>query len=180
MHLEEKMTSSETVYAGRIFKVTHDIVTLEDGREADRDVVHHSGGVCVVPVTDDGQVYLVKQYRYPHKAVTIEVPAGKREPGEDIAECGRRELLEEVGCTCDEYTYLGCLLPTPAYDTEVIHIYMARGLHQEKQDLDDGEFLDVMKVPMSKALEMVMDGRITDAKTQIGLLKADRLLREKK
>ncbi|MBQ8960148.1 MAG: NUDIX hydrolase [Ruminococcus sp.] len=178
MHLDEKMISTETVYQGRIFTVTHDKVTLEDGTETDRDVVHHNGGVCVVPVTEDGQVYLVRQYRYPHGGVTVEIPAGKLEKGEDIAECGRRELLEEIGCTCEEYTYLGRVLPTPAYDTEVIHIYMARGLKMAQQHLDEGEFLDVERIPLSQALEMVMDGRIADAKTQIGLLKAARLLRE--
>ncbi|HOO06680.1 MAG TPA: NUDIX hydrolase [Ruminococcus sp.] len=179
MHLDEKMISTDTVYEGRIFTITHDMVTLEDGSQADRDVLHHSGGVCVVPVTEDGQVYLVKQFRYPHSAVTTEIPAGKLEKGEDIAECGRRELLEEIGCTCEEYTYLGAVLPTPAYDTEVIHIYMAQGLKKAQQHLDEGEFLDVEKVPLTEAVEMVMDGRITDAKTQIGLLKAARLLEKK-
>ena len=172
MHLDEKMTGSETVYAGRIFTVTHDDVVLEDGSSADRDVVHHNGGACVVALTDDQQVYLVKQFRYPHHAVTMEIPAGKLEEGEDPADCGRRELLEEVGCTCDDFSFLGKLLPTPAYDTEVIYIYLAKGLHKAQQSLDDGEFLDVEKMPLADAVKLVMDGTIADAKTQIGLLKA--------
>lgn len=172
MHLEEKTVSSELAYQAKIFRVTKDIALLEDGLETERDVVHHSGGVCVVPLTDKGTVLMVKQYRYPMHEVTLEVPAGKLEPGEDHSECGLRELLEETGCTCKKYSYLGCVYPTPAYDTEVIHMYLARELSEPKeQDLDEEEFLDVTELPLNEAIEMVMDGKIPDAKTQIALLK---------
>lgn len=176
MHLQEKKLSSETVYEGPIFTITHDTVELENGASSIRDVLHHNGGVCVIPITDDNEIYLVKQFRYPFAAVTREVPAGKLEKGEDHAECGRRELLEETGCTCSELVYLGEMLPTPAYDSEITHLYLAKGLSYEKQQLDPGEFLDVEKIPLTEAIQLVMDGKIRDGKTQIVILKAARIL----
>lgn len=176
MHLDEKTLKSETVYEGVIFTINHDTVELENGNSAIRDVLIHHGGVCVIPVTDENEIFLVKQFRYPFHTTTREVPAGKLEKGESHAECGRRELLEETGCICDEYIYLGEMLPTPAYNTEVTYMYMAKGLHFDKQSLDPDEFLDVEKIPLSEAVQLVMDGKITDGKTQIAVLKAARLL----
>lgn len=177
MHLYEKKLSGDTVYKGRIFEITHDIVELENGKTADRDVLHHNGGVCVIPITDDNEIYLVKQFRYPLKTVTREVPAGKLEKGEDPEQCGRRELLEETGFTCEEFTFLGTLHPVPAYDTEKIYMYMARKLSTPQgQSLDEDEFLDVEKLPLSQAVQQVMDGEITDSKSQAIILKAARLL----
>lgn len=92
MHLQEKTTGSEKTYQGKVFYVTRDTAELEDGKEVQRDVVHHSGGVCVVPLTEKGTVLMVKQFRYPMQQVTLEIPAGKLEAGEDPADCGRREL----------------------------------------------------------------------------------------
>lgn len=177
MHLQEKTTASNRTYEGKIFYITKDTAELEDGRQVQRDVVHHSGGVCVVPLTERGTVLMVKQFRYPMQQVTLEIPAGKIEPGEDPAECGRRELQEEAGRTCKQYTSLGTLFPTPAYDTEVIHMYLAQELSAPgAQNLDDGEFLDVTEIPLEEAVQLVMDGKIPDAKTQIALLKTYVLL----
>ncbi len=176
MHLQEKTISSDTVYEGKIFTVTHDSAELENGENAIRDVILHSGGVCVIPVTEKNEIFMVKQFRYPFKEVTTEIPAGKLEKGESHSECGKRELLEETGCTCTEYIYLGEIYPTPAYNTEVIHVYLARGLAFKKQCLDSDEFLDVEKIPLSDAVNLVMDGKIKDAKTQIAVLKASRIL----
>lgn len=179
MHLQEKTTGSEKTYQGKVFYVTRDTAELEDGKEVQRDVVHHSGGVCVVPLTEKGTVLMVKQFRYPMQQVTLEIPAGKLEACEDPADCGRRELREEAGRTCGKYTPLGKLFPTPAYDTEVIHMYLAQELSApEAQDLDDGEFLDVTELPLEQAVQMVMDGEIPDAKTQIALLKTYVLLQK--
>lgn len=176
MHLEEKTLSSETVFEGKIFTITHDTVELENGNTAIRDCLLHHGGVCVLPVNENNEVLLVKQFRYPFRTVTLEAPAGKLEKGEDHAVCGRRELLEETGCTCSEYTFMGEMYPTPAYNTEITYMYLARGLSYEKQSLDADEFLDVVKLPLSEAVEMVMNGTIPDGKTQIVLLKAARIL----
>ena len=151
MHLQEKTIGSETTYLGKVFYVTKDTARLEDGKAVQRDVVHHSGGVCVVPLTEI---------------------IHKLEKGEDPADCGKRELREEAGRTCGKYTSLGKLFPTPAYDTEVIHMYLAQELSApEEQELDEGEFLDVTELPLEEAVQMVMNNEIPDAKTQIALLK---------
>lgn len=176
MHLEEKTLTSDLIYDGKVVKLYKDNVLLENGCNTSREVIKHPGGVCVVPLTEKDEVIFVTQFRYPSKSVLTEIPAGKLEWGEDHFTCGKRELKEETGCIAERYDYLGYLLPTPAYDTEVIHMYLARGLSQSEQDLDDDEFLDVRKIPFDKAIEMVMNGEITDAKTQLALLKTKHLL----
>ncbi|MDE5556397.1 MAG: NUDIX hydrolase [Ruminococcus sp.] len=176
MHLQEKTITSETVYEGRIFTIVHDTAELENGESAVRDVLLHSGGVCIIPVTENNEIFMVKQFRYPFREVTTEIPAGKLEKGENHYDCGKRELLEETGCICTEYIYLGEIYPTPAYNTEIIHVYLAKGLEYEKQNLDPDEFLDVEKIPLTDALKLVMDGTIKDAKTQVAILKTARIL----
>ena len=176
-HLQEKQLSSEEIYNGRILHVTRDTVLLENGTEATREVIHHPGGACVVAITESGDVLMVRQFRYPHAAETLELPAGKLEAGEDPLTCATRELREEAGATAERLEPLGFLYPTPAYDKEVIYMYLARGLKLSgTQDLDTDEFLDVVRVPLSEAVEMVMRNELPDAKTQIALLKAARLL----
>ena len=176
MHLFEKTIDSEVKYEGKILTVCSDKAELENGAIVSRDVIRHNGGVGVVPVTDDGDVLFVRQFRYPFQKVLMEIPAGKLNAGEDHAEAGRRELQEETGCTCREYTFLGEMYPTPAYNSEITYIYMARELEFQNQSLDEDEFLDVIKVPVSRAVEMVMSGEIKDGKTQIAVLKAARIL----
>ncbi len=176
MHLEEKQLTSELKYDGRIVKLYADTALLENGDTTLREVIKHPGGVCVVALTEDNEALFVRQFRYPHGKVLLEIPAGKLEYGEDHRACGLRELREETGCTCDSFEYLGKLLPTPAYDTEVIHMYIARGLHSGEQHLDDNEFLEVEKIPLDKAVEMIMDNEISDAKTQVAILKTKMLL----
>ena len=166
MHLEEKTIASESVYKGKIFEVTKDKALLENGSQVQRDVVHHSGGVAVIPVTENNEILMVRQYRYPHHKAMLEIPAGKIERGEKHYDCGRRELLEETGCICKVYEYLGEIVPTPAYVSEVIH-------------LDEDEFLDVEKIPLEKAVDMVIKGEITDSKTQIGVLKVWHIINKK-
>ncbi len=172
MHLYEKKLDSKIIHEGRIITVTKDTVELENGMTALREVVHHSGGVCVLPLTDENEIIFVKQFRYPFQSVLLEIPAGKLNKGEDPFECGKRELKEETGACATEYTFLGVMYPTTAYLTEKIHIYLARGLDFSSQSLDDDEFLDVVKLPFDKAVEMVLNNEICDAKTQIAILKA--------
>ena len=171
MHLEEKTISSEMMYDGKIVKLLRDSVELEHGKTALREVIKHPGGVGIVPLDEDNNVLMVRQFRYPHGKVLLEIPAGKLEYGENPRECGLRELKEETGCTCDSFEYLGNLIPTPAYDTEVIHMYLARGLHSGEQNPDEDEFLEIEKIPLEKAVEMIMNNEIADAKTQIAILK---------
>lgn len=176
-HLEERQIGSEEIYHGRILHITRDTVLLENGKEALREVVHHPGGACVVPLTENGEVLMVRQFRYPQGEETLEIPAGKLEYGEDPLRCAVRELKEEVGGEADALESLGCLYPTPAYDKEIIYMYLARGIRLDAgQSLDADEFLDVVRLPLEQALEMVMENRLPDAKTQIALLKTARLL----
>lgn len=176
MHLEEKTVSSEQLFDGKVVKLFVDKAELENGEIVTREMIKHPGGVCIVPLDEDDNVLMVRQFRYPPHKVLLEIPAGKMEYGEDHRKCGLRELKEETGCTCDEFIYLGNLIPTPAYDNEVIHMYLARGLHAGSQKLDDDEFLDVEKIPLEKAVEMIMNNEIEDAKTQLALLKTKLML----
>lgn len=176
-HLKEERLRSEEIYHGRILDITRDTVLLENGTEALREVVHHPGGACVVPLTADGCVLMVRQFRYPHHAETLELPAGKLESGEAPLQCAVRELKEEVGGEAEKLEPLGSLFPTPAYDEEVIYMYLARQITEtHAQSLDEDEFLDVVRLPLAEAVQMVMDDRIKDAKTQIALLKTAFLL----
>lgn len=171
MKLEEKTVESELKYDGKIVKLFVDKAEVENGDIVKREVIKHPGGVCVVPLDEDENVIFVRQFRYPHKRVFLEIPAGKLEYGENHRECGLRELKEETGCVCDSFEYLGNLVPTPAYDTEIIHMYLARGLHAGEQNLDKDEFLETEKIPLKKAAEMIMKNEIADAKTQVAILK---------
>ncbi|MBR3630773.1 MAG: NUDIX hydrolase [Oscillospiraceae bacterium] len=170
-HLSEKKLDSKLIFDGRILRVELDTVELEDGTHATRELVRHPGGVCVLAVTEQEEILLVRQLRYPYQEVTAEIPAGKLEYGEDPEACGRRELLEECGCTPDSFTYLGKVYPTPAYTSEVIRMYLAKGLHFSSQSLDAGEFLDVERVPFEEALRRVMHDEIPDSKSQIAILR---------
>ncbi len=167
----EAMLESKEIFNGRVIRVTLDKVQLEDGTTSTREVVHHHGGACVLPVDADGNVTMVRQFRYALGEELWELPAGKLEAGEDPFEAAKRELSEECGLTADTYTELGVVYPTVGYDSEKIYLWAAEGLHTVDQHLDAGEFLDVVKMPFAQALGLVMDGTIKDSKTQVALLK---------
>lgn len=172
MHLNEKQLSRKEIYDGKVVKLYCDDVELENGSKTKREVIKHPGGVCVVALDDEDNLFVVKQFRYPFGEVLTEIPAGKLEFGEDPEECGKRELKEEIGAEAESFEYLGKLYPTVAYDTEIIYMYLARGLSFGEQNLDDGEFLDVDKIPLKQAVDMVMNNQIFDSKTQLAILKA--------
>lgn len=176
MELMEKRLSREIIFDGKIFRVAKDINELPDGRQAPREVVLHSGGAGILPVDSDGNVTLVRQYRCGVGKIYLEICAGKTEVGEDPEACAVRELKEELGLVAKTVTSLGSLGATPAYDSEIIYIYLATDIKYVGQALDDGEFLEIVKMPLSDAVDMVMRGDIEDSKTQIALLKAQRLL----
>ncbi len=176
-NLTEEKISSEDVYKGKILYIKKDEVRLPNGKTADRELIRHIGAVCVIPVTDDGKVILVRQFRYPMGETILEVPAGKLDsPDEDRLEAAKRELREETGFTADEWTDLGMYYPTPAYSDERITIYLARGLHKGEQSLDDDEFLNVRIRDLASLVTDVMSGEIKDGKTQTAVLKAAMLL----
>ena len=171
MKLFEKTLTSETKFEGRIIKVLRDTVELENGKTSAREVVCHNGGVFVAALTEQNEVLLVRQFRYPYKEVLLELPAGKLEKGEDPFEAGKREFKEECGATADSYFSLGEVYPSPGYCGEIIHLYGAAGLHFGQQHLDEGEYLDVVRMPLDEAVRRVMTGEIKDAKTAIAILK---------
>ena len=176
MHLFEKTVESELIFDGKIISVKKDKAELENGEIVNRELVIHPGGVCVVPINENGEVLMVKQFRYPFQEALVEVPAGKLEIGEDHREAGLRELREETGAVCEKFEYLGVCYPSVAYLTEKIHMYLATGLTFEKQDLDEDEFLDVVKIKLEDAVEMIMNNELPDAKSQCAILKAARIL----
>ncbi len=170
MHLEQQQ-SSQTIFKGRILTVRQDVALLENGKTATRDVIEHPGGVAVLAVEEDNTIYMVRQFRYPLGKALLELPAGKLEYGEDPRICGIRELEEEAGCVADCFTLLGTLYPSPAYTNERLYLYLATGLRQTAQHLDEDEFLTVERLPLAKVKEMILAGEIEDAKTQIAILK---------
>ena len=177
-HFEEKI-KTENIYDGRILGLRRDNVRLEDGSESIREVISHNGGACIVAIDDEDNILMVQQFRYPFKRVLTEIPAGKLEKGEDPQSCALRELTEETGYEAGRVVSLGQNLATPAYDEEVIHIFYADKLKKCERHLDEGEFLDVCKIPFEEAVEKVLKGEIKDGKTSVGILKT-KLLRDLK
>lgn len=174
----EKKLSSATLYEGRVFTITKDEVELENGKTACREVVHHSGGAGVLALSDKGEAALVRQYRYGAGEEQIEIPAGKMEPGEPAMETARRELREEAGLLAKNLEPFGSVLPTCAYCTEVIYLFLATDLENTAQALDTDEFLEVFWLPLEEAVRLVLAGQITDAKTVSALLRAKILLEQ--
>ncbi len=172
MNLEEKQLKAEYMYRGRIINLRRDEALLPNGATATREVIEHPGGVCVAALTDEDDLLFVRQFRYPYGEIILELPAGKRDhSGENPLECGIRELKEETGATAKRFIPLGELYPTPGYCGEVIWMYFADGLTMGEQSTDEDEFLDLVKIPFEKAVEMVLSGEIKDSKTQIAVLK---------
>ena len=180
MVFTEKTLNEKEIFNGKIIRVHVDDVELDDGTKTFREVVEHSGGVCVAALTEDNELLMVRQYRYPFHRELLEVPAGKLELGEDPLEAGKRELEEECGVVADKVMSLGEIYPTVAYCSEIIRMFVATGLKKTQQHLDEGEFLGVEKVKFEDALAMVMSGDIRDAKTVATILKLSVLKSEGK
>ena len=175
--LVEKMSSSEDIFDGVVLHVKRDTVTLSNGKPAVREVIRHIGAVCVIPVLDNGDVIMERQYRYPLDQVILEIPAGKLDAKEENRFSAiQRELREETGYSAGKWTEIGGFYPAPAYSDEYITMYLAQDLKKGDRHLDDDEFLDVHTVPLKTLVEDVMAGKITDAKTQVCILKAARIL----
>lgn len=176
MVLTEKTLESKELFKGAIVRLLLDKAELPNGKSASREVVEHPGGVAILPLDEDDRVTLVRQYRYPFHEVVTELPAGKLERGEDHAVCAARELEEEVGMTAGELTYMGCILASPGFSTEVLHMYLARGLRQGECHPDEDEFLERVRLPFDTLVERIMNNELTDAKTVAAVLKAKVLL----
>ena len=173
----ETMLESKEIFNGRVIRVTVDKVQLEDGTTSTREIVHHHGGACILPVDTDGNVTMVRQFRYAFGEEIWELPAGKLEKGEDPFEAVKREQMEETGTTGENYISLGNLYPSPGYCGEIIRIWACRVAQKGEMHLDEDEFLEVERIPLDKAVEMVLNNEIPDSKTQVGILKTAALIK---
>ncbi len=171
--LEEKEIASQTLYDGRIIRLRLDDVELPDGTRSKREYVTHPGGAAVLPVDEDGFVYLVEQFRYPYREAMLEIPAGKLEPDEDPLVAATRELEEETGLAAEQLHMLGTVYPTPGYTNEKLYIYVAKGLKYVGEHPDCDEFLHVVRMPFFDARAKVLSNEINDAKTCYAILKYD-------
>ncbi|MDL2280878.1 NUDIX hydrolase [Selenomonadales bacterium OttesenSCG-928-I06] len=167
--LKEKTIHSTRVYNGNIIHVKLETVILPNGKQALREIVDHKGAVAIVPITNEGNVVLVRQYRQAARKILIEIPAGKLSPKEDPNECAKRELLEETGFTAKELYKVSSVFTTPGFSNELIHIYIAKGLTMEKQQPDEDEFLDVEIYTPEEIKALIKDNTICDGKTILGL-----------
>ena len=178
--LREECVSSRQIFDGRVVRLYVDRVRLPDGREAEREYMRHIGAVCVLPLDRDGVVHCVRQYRYPHGEVLLEIPAGKLDSKtEDRASAALRELQEETGYRCGRLTFLGNIYTSPAILDEVIGLYLAEELTPGETHFDEDEFLAPVAVPLEELADRVMRGEIPDAKTQLAVLRVRELLRRR-
>ncbi|HTP97585.1 MAG TPA: NUDIX hydrolase [Burkholderiales bacterium] len=173
----EHPLASKCVYQGRLLHIREDVVGLPDGGQAFREYVVHPGAVMIIALTDTGKLVLERQFRYPIGQHMYELPAGKIDPGEDALATAKRELLEETGFVAADWRELTTVYPLVAYSSEAIRVYLARGLRYEGRRLDPGEFLETLEMALEDALDWVRAGRISDGKTVMGLLWAERVLR---
>ena len=180
MELFEKKLNSKQIFDGYVIKLFVDDIELPNGQKSFREVVRHPGAVCVIPVTDDEEVIMVKQFRYPFARVLLEIPAGKLEPNEDPLDAAKRELEEESGVVADRIDFMGELYTTVAFTDEKIYTYMATGLTFKDAHPDADEFVEVERVPLKTLVDMVMAGDIRDSKTQVAILKAEKIMAERR
>lgn len=175
MNYYEKTIKEERKYTGNIINVDKVTVVLPNGKESTRDIVRHSGASVIVPIADDGKIYMVKQYRKPCEMISLELPAGKLDAGEPPEVCAERELREETGCIAGKMTKVLTIHSTPGFSDEVLHMFVATDLVEKNPCPDEDEFISCKKYEISDLISMIERGEITDAKTIIGIFLADRI-----
>jgi len=175
-HLEEVCLHSAQMVEGSLMTVMRDQVRLPSGRDSWREYVLHPGAVLVVPILPNGNLLFERQFRYPLRQAFIELPAGKIDPGEDVLTTGQRELLEETGFEAAKWVKLGLQHPCIGYSNEVIHMFLARDLDAKMHQRDEDEAMDLLELGLEQALQMVFDGQITDSKTIVALMFAEKYL----
>ena len=168
----EKTLSSKTVYNGRIFDITYDEIELADGLKRHREIIHHPGGVVIFAQKEDGNVLLVKQYRYATKSLQIELPAGRLEKGEDPLLAAKRELREETGYIAQNWKSLGYIFTTFGICDEKLYLFEAKDLTFDCQNTDEGEIIDYFELPLNEVRNLIKNGTINDAKTICAISRA--------
>jgi ADP-ribose pyrophosphatase len=166
----EVTISSERLYEGRIVNLRLDTVRLDNGSITRREIVEHGEAVAIVPIDSAGRVLLVRQYRKPIEQELLEIPAGGVDPGEDATACAERELQEETGYRAGKLQRLGGFFSSPGFTSEYLHVYLATDLAPSHRTADDDETIELVRLPVAQALDMIASGAICDAKTIIGLL----------
>ena len=174
--LFEKTVDSKTVFEGHVFDVEIKKIITPEGRESTREIVKHHGGACILPVDDEGNCYLVKQFRSPFEKVMLEAPAGKIEEGEEPLACASREITEETGFVAKNIECVGAVTATPGYCSEVITLFIGTGLETGDANPDLNEYISTVKMPLKEAVRMADDQEIEDAKTLVLIYKAVRRL----
>ncbi|MCX8130189.1 MAG: NUDIX hydrolase [Clostridia bacterium] len=177
MNYEEKTISTKQIYKGNVINVEFMKVCLPNGKEATRDIVRHPGASVVIPISDDGSLYMVRQFRKPIDQESLEIPAGKLDEGECPEECAKRELKEETGLESDNIKHIVSIHSTPGFSDEILHMYVAKGLKEGNSCADEDEFISTEKIEVNKLMDMVLRHEITDAKTIIGILFADKIIK---
>ncbi len=175
-HLKETKKHSEQIYNGILLDVRRDEVSLPNGKTSTREWINHPGAACMIPILPNGDIALIKQFRYPVRSEMIELPAGKLDKGEDPEDCARRELEEEIGYSAGKLTFVCNIHPAIGFASEKMWIYLAEDLVETSSNTDGDEFVELMPTRLQDAVQMVWNGTITDVKTIIGLLWAERLL----
>ncbi len=176
MEFEEKTLSSEYVYNGKVIDVKRDDVLVANGHKSVREVVEHSGGVVILALKGD-KILTVKQYRYPLKDVSIELPAGKLERGEEPDYASKRELEEETGYIAKDWKSLGYIYTSPGFCDEKLYLYLAKDLTYKKQNPDEDEILEPDEVSKEEILRMIDTGVINDSKTICAIMRAREYLK---
>jgi ADP-ribose pyrophosphatase len=166
---KSKADHTRRIFKGRVVTLDVDTVTLPNGATVELEMIHHPGAAAIVPLREDGTVILIRQFRHAAGGYIYEIPAGKLHPAEDPKLCAARELQEEIGYRATVLELMASVLTTPGFTDEIIHIYVGTGLTKGKQDLDHDEVIEIIELPLEKALAQVKDGTIRDAKTIVGL-----------
>ena len=174
--LKETQKSSEKIFSGKLIDLYFDHVELPNGKSSTREWIKHPGAVCVIPILSNGNLCLVRQYRYGPIAEFIEIPAGKLDAGEDPLVCAKRELEEEIGYSAGKLTFLTNIHPAIGFSNEKMWMYLAEDLILSKQNLDQDEFLELYPLSVNEAIDLIFQGKITDVKTVIGILWLDKFL----
>ena len=169
-NLEEKTLENKLILSNKFFNIFHDKIELPDKKLSSRLYVDHPGGVAIIAITNDNEIILERQYRYPVKETLVELPMGKLEPNEEILDAAKRELQEETGYLSNNWVKIGETIPCNGYSSEIITYFLATDIVSGEQKLDDGEFLEVFKVSIKSAIKMVLNGEIRDSKTVTGLV----------
>lgn len=172
MVFEEETIGTERIYEGAILNLRRDKVTIHSGGTSYREIVEHNGGAVAVPITADGKVVMVRQYRKALECAVLELPAGKIEKGEEPMETIVRELQEETGYTAGKFQFLTAFYPSVGYTNEIIYIYLATDLTPGLTNYDEHEAMDILEVDFEEVHNMVVGGEIRDAKTMLGILLA--------